>query len=138
MDEVKAHKPVPLKFWLHGLAPFTIDSTGEHIALTFGKASLSGFLRSPGGVQTKQTDKYPIPPEQGETRPEWHLSAETKQKQAEARFIAVMGVAKAGEMPALDAVEDVTSPGKLAVKFRRAGKPVTISVDLAGPSVTVR
>jgi hypothetical protein len=89
-------------------------------------------------METLQTDKYPIPPEQGQTRPEWHFSAETKEKRADARFIAVIAVAKAGEATALDAVEDRTAAGKLAVQFRRAGKSVTVSVDPAGPSVTVR
>jgi hypothetical protein len=138
MDEVNAHKPVSLKFWLHGRAPFTIDSSNDRVALTFGKASLLGYLRTPGGMATVQTDKYPIPPEQGQTRPEWHLSAETKQKHSQARFLAVLGVGKAGDAIALDGVEDATSGGKIAVQFRRAGKPVTVSVDPAGPSATVR
>jgi hypothetical protein len=37
----------------------------------------------------------------------------------------------------LDGVEDLSSGDKLAVKFRRAGKPVTISVDRAGPAVRI-
>jgi hypothetical protein len=81
---------------------------------------------------------YPLPPEQGETRPEWHLSSETRGKQANARFISVMRVAKAGEPVALDAVEDATSGGRLTVQFRRAGKPVSVSIDPSGPSVSVR
>ena len=138
VDEVKARKPVSLKLWLHGRAPFTVDPSGDRVALTFGKASLSGFLRSPGGLEIVQTDKYPLPPEQGQTRPEWHLSAETARKHAEARFIAVVGVAKAGETIALDSVEDVSAGGTIAVRFRRAGQPVTVSVDPSRPSVTVR
>jgi hypothetical protein len=138
VDEVAARKPVSLKFWLHGRAPFTVDPSGEAIALTFGKASLAGFLRSPGGVRTAQTDKYPLSPEQGETRPEWHLSSETQEKQTNARFIAVLGVGKAGEKIALDSVEDATEAGRIAVQFRRAGKPVRVSIDPSGPSVSVR
>jgi hypothetical protein len=138
VDEVAARKPVSLRFWLHGRAPFTIDPAGEAIALTFGKASLSGFLSSPGGVRTVQTDKYPIPPEQGETRPEWHLSSETQEKQTNARFIAVLGVGKAGQKIALDSVEDATEAGRISVQFRRAGKPVNVSIDPSGPSVSVR
>jgi hypothetical protein len=138
VDEVAARKPVSLRFWLHGRAPFTIDPAGEAIALTFGKASLSGFLSSPGGVRTVQTDKYPLPPEQGETRPEWHLSSETQEKQTNARFIAVLGVGKAGQKIALDSVEDATEAGRISVQFRRAGKPVNVSIDPSGPSVSVR
>jgi hypothetical protein len=138
MDEVKAKQPVSLKFWLHGRAPFTVDHSGSNVALTFDKASLVGYLRSPGGVDTTQTDQYPLPPEQGQTRPEWHLSSATRQKHAEARFIAVLGVAKAGEKVALDGVEDATSGGNIAVQFRRAGKPVTVTVDPSGPAVRVR
>ncbi|MEK7406611.1 MAG: DUF4962 domain-containing protein, partial [Acidobacteriota bacterium] len=110
-DEVEARGPVSLKFWLHGRAPFSIDSSAGRVALSFGKASLAGFLRSPGGIEIVQTDKYPIPPEQGRTRPEWHLSAETNQKRAQARFIAVLGVGKAGETITVGDVEDV-SEGK--------------------------
>jgi len=138
VDEVQARKPVSLKFWLHGRAPFTIDASGGRVALTFEKASLSGFLRAPGGLNIVQTDKYPIPPEMGRTRPEWHLSAETKQKQAEARLIAVLGVGKAGQTIALDRVEDASSGQSLIVRFQRAGKPVTISIDLSGPSVAAK
>jgi hypothetical protein len=83
-------------------------------------------------------DKYSIPPEQGQTRPEWHLASETKEKRSDARFIAVLGVGKAGEVIALDGVEDATSGGRIAVQFRRAGKPVTVSIDPSGPSVAVR
>ncbi|MEB2361300.1 MAG: DUF4962 domain-containing protein [Bryobacterales bacterium] len=138
VDEVSARKPVSLKFWLHGRAPFELNPAGDHVALAFGKASLSGFLRSPGGVRTVQTDKYPLPPEQGQTRPEWHLSSETKAKHTNARFVAVLGVGKAGEKIPLDAVEDASSGGRIAVQFRRAGKPVSISIDPAGPTVAVR
>jgi hypothetical protein len=138
VDEVKARKPVSLKFWLHGRAPFTIEPSSDRVALTFEKASLAGFLRSPGGLQIVQTDKYPIPPEQGQTRPEWHLSAETTQKHADARFIAVLGVGKAGDAIPLDGVEDASSGKTIAVRFRRAGSPVSISIDPAGPSVSVK
>ncbi len=138
VDEVKAKKPVSLKFWLHGRAPFTVDSAADRVGLTFEKASLSGFLRAPGGIRVVQTDKYPIPPEMGRTRPEWHLSAETNQKQAEARFIAVLRVGKAGETIALDRVEDASSGGNIVVRFERSGKPVTVSIDVAAPSATVK
>lgn len=138
VDEVKALKPVSLKFWLHGRAPFQVDSSGGHAGLSFGKAALSAFLRAPGGIRTIQTDKYPIPPEQGQTRPEWHLSSETAEKRADARFIAVMRVGKAGETIALDGIEDASAGGRIAVQFRRAGKPVTISIDPEGPAVAVR
>jgi hypothetical protein len=137
VDEVKAKNPVSLKFWLHGRAPFTIDPATDQIALTFGKASLAGFLRSPGGLKIVQTDKYPIPPEQGRTRPEWHVSAETNQKHAEARFIAVLGVGKPGAAIALDGVEDVSSGDTIAVRFRRDGKPVKVSFDVTAPAVKV-
>jgi len=137
VDEVKAAQPVSLKFWLHGRAPFTIDSSSGRVALTFGKASLAGFLRSPGGLEIVQTDKYPIPPEQGQTRPEWHLSAETSQKHAQARFIAVLGVGKAGATIALDNVEDLSSGNTVRVRFRRAAKPVTVSFDLTAPAVKI-
>ncbi|MGH9659281.1 MAG: DUF4962 domain-containing protein, partial [Bryobacteraceae bacterium] len=138
MDEVKAREPVALKFWLHGRAPFKINPSGDLIGLTFDKASLAGFLLSPGGLETVQTDKYPIQPEQGRTRPEWHLSAETKEKRAEARFIAVIGVGKAGATIPLDGVKDASAAGNFVVQFRRDGKSVTVSVDPSVPAVTVR
>lgn len=138
VDEVRAREPASLKFWLHGRAPFSVDPSGGRIALTFGKASLSGFLLSPGGVRTVQTDKYPIPPEVGQTRPEWHLSSETTEKRTNARFIAVLGVGKAGEKIPLDSVEDVSGKGNIAIQFRHEGKRVSVSIDPAGPSVLVR
>ena len=138
LDEVKARKPVSLKFWLHGRAPFAIDAADGSVALTFGKASLVGVLRGPGGLNVVQTDKYPIPPETGHARPEWHLSAETKQKQAEARFIAVFRVGKAGQTIDLNHVEDTSSGQSVVVRFQRAGKPVMVSIDLSAPSVAVQ
>jgi hypothetical protein len=137
VDEVEAKNPVSLKFWLHGRAPFSIDSPTGRVALSFGKASLVGFLRSPGGIEIVQTDRYPIPPEQGQTRPEWHLSAETNQKHAQARFIAVLGVGKAGETTAIGDVEDVSSGKAIAVRFRRAAKPVKVSFDVTAPAVRI-
>ena len=116
----------------------TATTAGPSPRFLFGKARLSAFLRSPGGLRTVQTDKYPIPPEQGQTRPEWHLSSATNEKRSEARFITVMGVGKAGEPIALEGVEDATAGGGISVQFRRAGKPVTVSIDPSEPSVSVR
>ena len=137
IDEVRAARPVELKFWLHGRAPFKIDDGASRVSLTYENAGLSGFLLSEGGLAINQTDKYPLPPEMGETQPEWHLSAETRQKHAEAVLIAVLGIGKAGQVIALDQVERISSPGTLGVRFRRGGKPVTISVNTASTSVKV-
>jgi hypothetical protein len=138
VDEVTARKPVSLKFWLHGRAPFTIDAFSGRVALTFEKASLSGFLFAPGGLNIVQTDKYPIQPEMGPTRPEWHLSAETTSMQTEARTIAVLGVGKAKDIIAMDHAEDVSSGKNLVIRFQRAGKSVSVSIDTLVPCVTVR
>jgi hypothetical protein len=102
--------------------------------------SLSGFLRAPGGIQTIQTDKYPIPPEESQTRTEWHLSSRTKtiEKRADAHFIAVMGVGNAGKAVAIDGIEDATTGERIAVQFRRERKPVMVSINPSGPSVSVR
>ncbi len=135
-DEVRASRPVSLKFWLHGRAPFTID--GAAIGLSFENAALAGTLLAPGGLAIGQTDRYPIPPETGQTPPEWHLWAETRQKHAEARIVAVLGVDKAGRQTALSDVEDLATADRTAVRFRRAGKPVTVSFDPARPAVDVR
>ena len=97
-----------------------------------------GVLRGPGGLNVVQTDKYPIPPETGHTRPEWHLSAETKQKQAEAHFIAVFRVGKAGQTIDLNHAEDTLSGQSVVVRFQHAGKPVRVSIDLSAPSVAVQ
>jgi hypothetical protein len=137
-DEVRARNPVSLKFWLHGRAPFTIDPAGGRVALTFERASLAGCLSAPGGLTITQTDRYPIPPETGRTRPEWHVAAETNQKQSDARVIAVLCVGKAEETAGPDLVEDASSPGTIVVKFRRNGKPVTVTIDTSAPSVRIR
>jgi hypothetical protein len=136
-DEVRASRPVALKFWLHGRAPFTTDEQSARVGLTYENASLSGFLLTPGGVRIEQTDKYPLPPEMGETQPEWHLSAETKQKHADASLVAVLGIGKAGQAVELDQVRDASRPETIAVRFRRSGKPVTVSVDTSAISAKV-
>ena len=137
VDEVKAVKPVSLKFWLHARAPFTVAAGSPRVELTYENASLAGYLLAPGGVQIVQTDKYPIPPEMGKPEPEWHLSAETSRKLSEARFIAVLGIARAGEKPGVERVEDVSSGKALAVRFLRGGKSVTVSIDPAAPAAAV-
>ena len=136
-DEVQASRPVSLKFWLHGRAPFTIDSEAARVSLTYEKAGLNGLLLSPGGLRIEQTDKYPLAPEMGETQTEWHLAAESKQKHADTRLVAVMGIGKAGQAVALDDAQDVSGQEKIAVRFRRAGKPVTVSVSKNTASVTI-
>jgi hypothetical protein len=137
MDEVRAKKPVPLKLWLHGLAPFSIDAASSRITLAFENAALAGHLMAPGGLKIDQTDKYPIPPEMGKTRPEWHLWAETARSQPVSHIISVLEVTRAGATPVLAEVEDASSESKLAVKFRRAGKPVRVTVDTAAAQLKI-
>jgi hypothetical protein len=136
-DEVQASPPVSLKFWLHGRAPFTIDSETARLSLAYERAVLNGFLLSPGGLRIEQTDKYPLAPEMGEPQPEWHLAAESSRKHADARVIAVLGVGKSGQTVAINEVQDVSSKEKIAVRFRRAGKPVMISVSKDTPSLQI-
>jgi hypothetical protein len=136
-DDVRASRPVSLKFWLHGRAPFTIDDGAERVSLTYENASLNGLLVTPGGLRIEQTDKYPLAPEMGETQPEWHLAAESRQKHADARLITVLGIGKSGQPVALDEAQDVSGQGKMAVRFRRAGKPMTVSVNTASASVKI-
>jgi hypothetical protein len=137
LDEVQASNPVSLKFWLHGRAPFTIGQGAGGVGLTYENAALTGFLLAPGGLRIDQTDKYPIPPEMGKPQPEWHLWAETNQKQSAARVIAVLGITKAGETVDLKDVEDVSAGRTIAVRFRHSGKLSRVSFDPAVPTVTV-
>ncbi|MGH9722639.1 MAG: DUF4962 domain-containing protein [Bryobacteraceae bacterium] len=137
VDEVRAKKPVPLKMWLHGLAPFAIDAAASRISLEFEKAALTGYLLAPGGLKIDQTDKYPIPPEQGTTRPEWHLSAETAQSRASTYIISVLGISRAGEKVELNNLEDVSNAGHIGVSFRRSGKAIAVRIETAGPTVNV-
>jgi hypothetical protein len=136
-DEVQAARLVSLKFWLHGRAPFSIDEERSVVSLSYENAGLNGFLVTPGGLRIEQTDKYPLEPEMGETQPEWHLSAETRQKTSNANLIAVLGIGKAGQTVPLEKVEDVSAQGTIAVRFRRSGKPITVSVDTTSASVKV-
>ena len=137
VDEVRAKKPVPLKMWLHGLAPFGIDSGGSRVTLEFETAALAGYLLAPGGLTIDQTDKYTIPPEQGTTRPEWHLSAETVQSRASPYIISVLGVSRAGHKIQLSNVKDTSDGERIGVQFINAGKPMSVRIDTAGPSVKV-
>lgn len=137
-DEVQAKRPVPLKFWLHGRAPFTVDHGRSQIALTFKQAALSGFLLAPGGLHISQTDKYPLPPEMGTPVPEWHLWAETKEQQAKARVVAVLGIGKAGEKAVVEEAEDASAGQTVTVRFRRSGRLVTVSFDPRAAKVIVR
>lgn len=129
VDEVRASHAVPLKFWLHGRAPFTIDQQSGSIALTYENASLKGFLLAPGGLEIEQTDQYPIPPETGNAPPEWHLSADTLEELPQARVVSVLGVARTGQTIQLEEVEDISTQDYIGVRFRRAEKTVSVSVD---------
>jgi hypothetical protein len=137
LDEVQANKPVPLKFWLHGRAPFTINQNSAKVMLTYENAALTGFLFAPGGVRIEQTDKYTIPPEMGEPEPEWHVWAETSQKHASTRVLGVFGITKAGENADLGNVEETSAGNNVAVRFRRGGKAVVVTFDTSAPAVTV-
>jgi hypothetical protein len=137
VDEVQGTEPISVKSWLHGRAPFTIDESTGGIALTFERAALKGFLLSTGGLEFAQTDKYPYPPELGTPAPEWHLTAETKQKQEAACIVAALGIGRAGESPDLTDVKETSDGKTVTVQFRHAGKRVKISFDLTAPKVTV-
>jgi hypothetical protein len=137
LDEVQGKAPISIKSWLHGRAPFTIDQSTGRIALTLGRASLAGFLLAPGGLEIAQTDKYPLPPELGTPPPEWHLTAQTIQKNEATHIVAVLGIAGAHEYPAVSDVKEASDGKRVTVQFRRAGKPVMVSFDLTTPKVTV-
>jgi uncharacterized protein DUF4962/heparinase II/III-like protein len=137
LDEVRASRPVSLKLWLHGRAPFKIDEQAARVSLTYENADLNGFLLAAGGLRIGQTDKYPLPPEMGETQPEWHLTAETQQKHADVNLVAVLGIGKAGQTVELDQVREMSSPGKIAVQFRHAGKLRTVSINPSPASVKI-
>ena len=137
LDEVQGREPLSVKLWLHGRAPFTTDASTGAIALTFERAALAGFLLAPGGLAFAQMDKYPFPPELGTPPPEWHLTAETIQKNEATHIVAVLGMARAGENPQISDAEEVSDGKTLTVRFRHAGKPVRIAFDLTAPAVTV-
>jgi len=137
LDEVRAPKPVPLKFWLHARAPFGIDSGAGRIELEFERAALAGVLHAPGGLTIGQTDRYSIPPESGNPEPEWHLWAETLRPQSDARMVAVFEISRAGRKPALGKIREGVRGSVVTVEFLRAGRPVRLSFDTAGPVLTV-
>jgi hypothetical protein len=137
LDEVRAKKPVPLKLWLHGRAPFDIDGAGGRIALAFENAALGGYLFAPGGLKIEQTDKYTIPPETGKTQPEWHLSAETSRPQPVTYILSVLGVSRAGGTVPIRGVSDASADGRIEARFEHAGKTVRISFDTAKPAVRI-
>jgi hypothetical protein len=131
VDEVKAPKPVSLKFWLHGRAPFAIDAGKGRIALEFENAALNGYLLSPAGLKIDQTDKYTIPPESGKPEPEWHLWAETKTKDTDARVVAVMGISPAGTRVEISDVKESIAGDTVTIEFRRGKQPMKVQVDTA-------
>lgn len=137
LDEVTAPRPVSLKFWLHGRAPFTFDESEGRIGLEFEHAGLHGYLRSAGGLSIGQTDQYTIPPEAGEPAPEWHLWAETKSRHAAARLVAVMGIAKAGTRVELADVREHVAGSIVTVEFLHGGRRVRMAFDTSRPAVTV-
>jgi hypothetical protein len=137
LDEVQGKAPVSLKAWLHGRAPFTIDQSTGHVTLTFENASLTGYLLAPGGLELAQTDQYTLPPELGKPEPEWHLTAETRQKQAKTYIVTVLGIAKSGQFADLRDVEETSDGKTITIRFRRSGKPVQVAIDLATPAVTI-
>jgi hypothetical protein len=128
---------VPLKLWLHGLAPFRIDVAGGRVSLQFEKAALEGVLVARGGLTIDQTDKYPIPPEQGTTRPEWHLWAETVESRPTTYIVSVLGISRAGKSIQLGGVTDVSAGEQIGVRFVSSGRTRQVRIDTSGPSVTV-
>jgi Domain of unknown function (DUF4962)/Heparinase II/III-like protein len=137
VDEVKGKRPVSLKVWLHGRAPFTMDKSAGAIGLEYENAMLAGRVLAPGGLRFEQTDKYTIPPEMGKPEPEWHFSAETKELQTSARVVAVLAMAKVGHRPELDQAEDISRGGSIGVRFRHGGRIRTVHIDTAGPTLKV-
>jgi hypothetical protein len=137
LDEVQGREPISLKSWLHARAPFSIDQSTGRITLTFERARLAGFLHSPGGLEIAQMDEYSFPPELGTPPPEWHLTAQTKQKNEAARIVAVFGIARVGENPDLTDVNEASDEQTVALQFRHAGRLVKLLFDLQIPAVRV-
>jgi hypothetical protein len=138
VDEIVANTPVGVSFLLHGRAPFSIDGPTGRIALTFERASLAGFLLAPGGLDITQTDKYTIPPELGNPPPEWHLSAQTREKQSAACVVAVLGIARAGGADSIvSEVKNAIDGKSVTLDFRRSGKALRIALDLTAPAARV-
>lgn len=106
--------------------------------MDFEHAALNGFVLAPGGLKIEQMDKYPLPPESGTPVPEWHLSAETENKRADARVVAVLGISRSGSRIPLRDVEEQVSGSQVTVSFRRGNQPITVTFDTAQPSASVK
>ncbi|NQT87846.1 hypothetical protein HQ560_13855, partial [bacterium] len=110
LDELAAAKPVTFEWGLHALEQMRVDEGKRSVLVQRGKARLDARVLLPESLTFGQTDKFDPPPEDGKPN-QWHLTASTRAKATEARFLTVLRPYRAGKGDALPELRRLEGAG---------------------------
>ncbi|HID06597.1 MAG TPA: DUF4962 domain-containing protein, partial [Armatimonadetes bacterium] len=128
-DNVSAPKPVTFEWWLHALSQMELNEPQRTVTIRQRKAQLRVQFVEPTELTFKQTDKFDPPPE--DNRPnQWHFTASTRRKVADAQFLTVLMPYRTGEegnLPRVHAIDSeqvaalelIHDDGRDLIAFRR-------------------
>jgi hypothetical protein len=110
-DQIKTAGPASFDWLLHSLREMKVDPASGSILITNGKAHLAVKLFSTAPLDFSQFGGFPVKPEEraAGAPDQWHLTARTKTKTAEAKFLAVLAPYREGQKP--PEIELVSGPG---------------------------
>lgn len=86
-DRVVARHPATYQYWLHAVAPFSIEDQHD-ITVAAGDVRCAVDFLSPERLELKQTDQYDPNPRPRITLREWHLTASSERPQRAITFVA--------------------------------------------------
>ncbi|MEW6237064.1 MAG: DUF4962 domain-containing protein [Candidatus Omnitrophota bacterium] len=95
VDELEAPEPATFQFYLHAKEEFLIKNPKEIVANN-GESSVLIAFATPSDLKITQTSEFDPPPI-GMDLKQWHLKAETTEKQKEMTFITYMKAYPAGK-----------------------------------------
>ena len=137
-DDLAARDPATFQWWLHAGHRMDIDELTQQVRIEAKDAQLDVFFLSPSDLRFSQTDEFTIPPE-GDYPSQWHLTAETTERNDACRFLTVLVPHRADQEEAAQvkllsgrgcfAAEVVLQGRKHVVAFRTdavGGEPVEL------------
>jgi hypothetical protein len=110
-DQIKTAGPASFDWLLHSLQEMKVDPATGSILITKGKAHLAVKLISMTPLDFSQFGGFPVKPEEraAGAPDQWHLTARTKTKTPEAKFLAILAPYREGQKP--PEIELISSQG---------------------------
>lgn len=118
-DDLESAQASQYEWWLHAKSRMSIDEAQQSVTVSEGEARLLVRLVAPAGLRMEQTDQFDVQPLNNAAN-QWHFTASTTEKAAEARFLTALVPYRAGDEADLPRIAMLECEGGFAVQLESA------------------